>query len=178
MVSPQHFRNMASVYELAVLIPSNHIKHYFNVSNSYVIRKLCLALFPWLHRQSRRPRAHWQGNGFHRGTMLTVLIYENLVYSIIKFSPIDAYWVPLCTSDGSCHLYSLDCPTLVVNYILRTIGLVKKCIIETKMPSYRTHCTPSLSSANRLDVSSRAFVPLARAAAQPTIKEVDGTVFR
>ncbi|KAF8806686.1 protein transporter yif1 [Phlegmacium glaucopus] len=38
-------------------IPSNHVKHYFNVSNSYVIHKLRLVLFPWLHRQSRRLRA-------------------------------------------------------------------------------------------------------------------------
>ena len=40
-----------------LIIPSNHIKLYFNVSNSYVIRKLRLVLFPWLHRQSRRLRA-------------------------------------------------------------------------------------------------------------------------
>ncbi|KDR73154.1 hypothetical protein GALMADRAFT_251723 [Galerina marginata CBS 339.88] len=39
-------------------IPSNNIKHQFNVSNSYVIRKLRLLLFPWLHKTYfRRPRA-------------------------------------------------------------------------------------------------------------------------
>ncbi|KAF8875021.1 hypothetical protein CPB84DRAFT_1796922, partial [Gymnopilus junonius] len=39
-------------------IPSGHIKHQFNVSNSYVIKKLRLLLFPWLHKTYfRRPRA-------------------------------------------------------------------------------------------------------------------------
>ncbi|KAF8965454.1 YIF1-domain-containing protein [Flammula alnicola] len=40
------------------IIPSNNIKHYFNVSNSYVIKKLRLLLFPWIHKSYfRRPRA-------------------------------------------------------------------------------------------------------------------------
>ncbi|KAF8154874.1 YIF1-domain-containing protein [Crassisporium funariophilum] len=40
------------------ILPSVKIEHYFNVSNSYVIRKLRLVLFPWMHRPwSRRPRA-------------------------------------------------------------------------------------------------------------------------
>ncbi|KAH9475837.1 Protein transport protein yif1 [Psilocybe cubensis] len=40
------------------IIPSYHIKHYFNVSNSYVIKKLRLLLFPWMHKTYfRRPRA-------------------------------------------------------------------------------------------------------------------------
>jgi len=37
-------------------IPSNNTKQYFNVSNSYVIRKLQLLLFPWRHKTYlRRP---------------------------------------------------------------------------------------------------------------------------
>ena len=32
------------------MIPVTHLKHHFNVSNSYVIRKLRLVLFPWRHR--------------------------------------------------------------------------------------------------------------------------------
>ncbi|KAF4609872.1 hypothetical protein D9613_010413 [Agrocybe pediades] len=39
-------------------LPSNSIKHNFNVSNSYVIKKLQLLLFPWTHKTYfRRPRA-------------------------------------------------------------------------------------------------------------------------
>ncbi|KAF8181640.1 protein transporter yif1 [Pholiota molesta] len=39
------------------MIPSNNVKHYFNVSNSYVIKKLRLLLFPWIHKSYfRRPR--------------------------------------------------------------------------------------------------------------------------
>ncbi|ETW75373.1 hypothetical protein HETIRDRAFT_67728 [Heterobasidion irregulare TC 32-1] len=35
---------------LGGMIPVTHLKHHFNVSNSYVIRKLRLVLFPWRHR--------------------------------------------------------------------------------------------------------------------------------
>jgi len=35
-------------------IPLNNIKHYFDVSNSYVILKLRLVLFPWMHHPTRR----------------------------------------------------------------------------------------------------------------------------
>ena len=51
-------------------------------------------------------------NGFHRGTISIVLIYIYLVYSKYQFSPMDANWVSVMTSDGNCHLYSIDCPTL------------------------------------------------------------------
>ena len=33
------------------------IKHYFNVSNSYVVRKLLLVLFPWRHKPWTRQQA-------------------------------------------------------------------------------------------------------------------------
>jgi hypothetical protein len=37
--------------------PTTHVKHHFNVSNSYVIKKLRLVLFPWTHKPwSRRVR--------------------------------------------------------------------------------------------------------------------------
>ncbi|KAM6497252.1 protein transporter yif1 [Amanita muscaria] len=49
------------------IFPATHIKHHFNVSNSYVIKKLQLLLFPWLHkpwaRRARRSDAghtEWQ----------------------------------------------------------------------------------------------------------------------
>ncbi|KAH9003345.1 YIF1-domain-containing protein [Lactarius hatsudake] len=35
---------------LGGLIPVTHLKHHFNVSNSYVIRKLRLVVFPWRHK--------------------------------------------------------------------------------------------------------------------------------
>lgn len=38
-----------------VSIPA--LKHYFNVSNSYVLRKLLLVLFPWRHRPWNREQA-------------------------------------------------------------------------------------------------------------------------
>ncbi|KIJ56246.1 hypothetical protein M422DRAFT_774076 [Sphaerobolus stellatus SS14] len=39
------------------LIPLMHLKHHFNVSNSYVLRKLRLIIFPWRHRPwTRRVR--------------------------------------------------------------------------------------------------------------------------
>ncbi|TFY52459.1 hypothetical protein EVG20_g10540, partial [Dentipellis fragilis] len=44
------------------LVPLTALKHHFNVSNSYVIRKLSLLLFPWRHRPwSRKMRRADQG---------------------------------------------------------------------------------------------------------------------
>ena len=69
------------------MIPSNHIKHYFNVSNSYVIRKLRLVLFPWLHRQSRRLRA--QGEWLPpRDDINSPDLYIPGIFNY-QFSPID-----------------------------------------------------------------------------------------
>ncbi|GLI80816.1 protein transport protein yif1 [Penicillium ochrochloron] len=43
-----------------VSIPA--LKHYFNVSNSYVLRKLALVLFPWRHKPWSRQQARIAGN--------------------------------------------------------------------------------------------------------------------
>ncbi|EPS28567.1 hypothetical protein PDE_03513 [Penicillium oxalicum 114-2] len=43
-----------------VSIPA--LKHYFNVSNSYVLRKLALVLFPWRHKPWSRQQARVAGN--------------------------------------------------------------------------------------------------------------------
>lgn len=37
-------------------VPMSQLKHYFNVTNSYVINKLILVLFPWRHRSWLRQR--------------------------------------------------------------------------------------------------------------------------
>ncbi|KAH7922735.1 YIF1-domain-containing protein [Leucogyrophana mollusca] len=49
------------------LIPLSMLKHHFNVSNSYVIRKLQLVIFPWRHRpwtrkirRSETGQTEWQ----------------------------------------------------------------------------------------------------------------------
>jgi len=49
---------------LGGLIPINHLKHHFNVSNSYVIRKLRLVIFPWRHKPwTRKMRRSETGIG-------------------------------------------------------------------------------------------------------------------
>jgi len=49
---------------LGGLIPITHLKHHFNVSNSYVIRKLRLVVFPWRHRPwTRKMRRSETGIG-------------------------------------------------------------------------------------------------------------------
>ncbi|KAI0251066.1 YIF1-domain-containing protein [Lactifluus subvellereus] len=49
---------------LGGLIPVTHLKHHFNVSNSYVIRKLRLVVFPWRHRPwTRKMRRSETGIG-------------------------------------------------------------------------------------------------------------------
>ncbi|ESK88699.1 copii-coated vesicle component hrf1 [Moniliophthora roreri MCA 2997] len=44
------------------IIPLRSIKHHFNVSNSYVMRKLKLVVFPWTHKTWSR-RVHRTENG-------------------------------------------------------------------------------------------------------------------
>jgi len=45
------------------VIPFALLKHHFNVSNSYVIRKLRVVLFPWLHKPwARRVKRSEQGH--------------------------------------------------------------------------------------------------------------------
>jgi len=39
------------------------LKHYFNVSNSYVVTKLFIVLFPWRHRPWSRQQAGMTSNG-------------------------------------------------------------------------------------------------------------------
>nr|POE66151.1 protein transport protein yif1 [Quercus suber] len=38
------------------------LKHYFNVSNSYVVNKLIIVLFPWRHRPWSRQQSHISGS--------------------------------------------------------------------------------------------------------------------
>lgn len=39
------------------------LKHYFNVSNSYVVNKLYIVLFPWRHRPWSRQQSGMSANG-------------------------------------------------------------------------------------------------------------------
>ena len=40
----------ASLAQFGTAVPLPLLKHHFNVSNSYVLHKLRLVLFPWRHR--------------------------------------------------------------------------------------------------------------------------------
>ncbi|KAF9465852.1 YIF1-domain-containing protein [Collybia nuda] len=49
------------------IFPSTNLKHHFNVSNSYVIRKIKLVLFPWMHKpwgrrlyRTEQGQSEWQ----------------------------------------------------------------------------------------------------------------------
>ena len=47
--------NYRAAWQLGGLIPISAVKHHFNVSNSYVMKKLRVVLFPWRHKHwSRR----------------------------------------------------------------------------------------------------------------------------
>ncbi|KAK4229555.1 putative hrf1 domain-protein [Podospora fimiseda] len=46
------------------LVNVSALKHYFTVTNSYVINKLFLVLFPWRHKPWTRRQASGGGNGF------------------------------------------------------------------------------------------------------------------
>lgn len=43
--------------QFGTLLPLPLLKHYFNVSNSYVLHKLRLVLFPWRHKPWSRAHA-------------------------------------------------------------------------------------------------------------------------
>ena len=43
-------------------LPLPILKHYFNVSNSYVLHKLRLVLFPWRHKPWSRAHRHGSGS--------------------------------------------------------------------------------------------------------------------
>ncbi|SNX86214.1 related to YIF1 - protein required for the fusion of COPII transport vesicles with the Golgi [Melanopsichium pennsylvanicum] len=45
------------------LLPMPVLKHYFNVSNSYVLHKLRIVLFPWRHKPWSRAHRHSSGGG-------------------------------------------------------------------------------------------------------------------
>ncbi|SPC61751.1 related to YIF1 - protein required for the fusion of COPII transport vesicles with the Golgi [Ustilago sp. UG-2017b] len=45
------------------LLPMPVLKHYFNVSNSYVLHKLRIVLFPWRHKPWSRAHRHSAGGG-------------------------------------------------------------------------------------------------------------------
>jgi hypothetical protein len=53
--------------QFGTLFPSTNLKYHFNVSNSYVIHKLRLILFPWTHkpwvrklRRTENGQTEWQ----------------------------------------------------------------------------------------------------------------------
>lgn len=51
--------------QFATLLPQQTLKHHFNVSNSYVLSKMRLLLFPWMHKPwaRRTKRVDVQGGG-------------------------------------------------------------------------------------------------------------------
>lgn len=57
--SPLHFRYMLTCAQVNRFVNVSALKHYFNVTNSYVINKLFLVLFPWRHK----PWTRRQGTG-------------------------------------------------------------------------------------------------------------------
>lgn len=49
------------------LLPLAHLKHSFNVSNSYVLNKIRLVLFPWRHRPWSRSVVRNESTGVAEG---------------------------------------------------------------------------------------------------------------
>ncbi|PWN47107.1 YIF1-domain-containing protein [Violaceomyces palustris] len=50
------------------ILPLPVVKHYFNVSNSYVLHKLRLVLFPWRHKPWSRAHRHSSNGGSYSGS--------------------------------------------------------------------------------------------------------------
>jgi hypothetical protein len=51
-------RKLANLLQLGRFVSVSALKHYFNVSNSYVVTKLRIILFPWWHRPWSRQQRH------------------------------------------------------------------------------------------------------------------------
>jgi hypothetical protein len=51
-------RRVTNIAQLGRFVSVSALKHYFNVSNSYVITKLRIILFPWRHRPWLRQQRH------------------------------------------------------------------------------------------------------------------------
>jgi len=58
---------LTSSIQFGDLVPHTHLKHHFNVSNSYVLRKLGLVIFPWRHRPWTRRIRRSEINGQTEG---------------------------------------------------------------------------------------------------------------
>jgi hypothetical protein len=53
---------LTGLLQLTRYLPLPVLKHYFNVSNSYVLHKLRLVLFPWRHKPWSRAHRHGAGS--------------------------------------------------------------------------------------------------------------------
>lgn len=54
---PHTYLSLSPLAQFGSLLPLPLLKHYFNVSNSYVLHKLRLVLFPWRHKPWSRAHA-------------------------------------------------------------------------------------------------------------------------
>lgn len=66
-VTPMAGQTLMNFVQFSGIVPFSILKHHFNVSNSYVIKKIQLVLFPWFHkpwtrkiRRSEHGQSEWQ----------------------------------------------------------------------------------------------------------------------
>lgn len=96
--------------QFATLFPSTNLKHHFNVSNSYVILKLKLILFPWTHkpwvrriRRTDNGQSEWQPprDDINSPDLYIPGLLLSLPFIIISLSSLDSH--------GHRHLHPSHC---------------------------------------------------------------------
>ncbi|KAG1822833.1 uncharacterized protein BJ212DRAFT_830746 [Suillus subaureus] len=83
------FAPLAHHEQFAGVIPVTVLKHHFNVSNSYVIYKLRLIIFPWHHKPWARKirRRDWSQSGSLLATISIIVIYTYYVCWAQPYKP-------------------------------------------------------------------------------------------
>ena len=100
--------------QIGGLIPITHLKHHFNVSNSYVIRKLRLVVFPWRHKPwTRKMRRSETGSGEFqppRDDLNAPDLYIPGAPSLLRH--VSSILLRHLSSYGFCDLYTPGCLTV------------------------------------------------------------------
>ena len=105
---PAHFLFLS--LQFATLFPSTNLKHHFNVSNSYVILKLKLILFPWTHKPwVRRIRRTDNGQSEWQPPRDDINSPDLYIPGLLLFPPASIILLSSLDSHGHRHLHPSHC---------------------------------------------------------------------
>jgi protein transport protein YIF1 len=115
------------------------LKHYFNVSNSYVVRKLLLVLFPFMHRPWTRTTARGgdpSGNQMNSATPQSYSPPRDDINSPDMYIPIMAFITYILLSTVLAGIRGSFNPALFGETTSTALGVVLFEIVVLKMAMY------------------------------------------